>query len=180
MKTPFVLGFALMTVFSTFAQEKDPVKKANATNEKKAGNNEIASQETADFLVKSADARLMDTKEGRLATERGTTAAIREYGKLMLKDQAALMQQIKELAAKRNIALPGGISSDKEDGRETLAGKTGKEFDEKFVKMMKVDHQRDVKLFKEAAKSKDKGISEFAQKYLPMIQSHLNKIEAME
>lgn len=174
MKTVFAILFATLTGLSTFAQENDAAKKSNV-NEKK-----VVSEEVAVFLVRSADARLVNTKQGRLAMERGTTAAIREYGKLMLKDQATLMQQIKELAAKRNVALPQGISNTKDDGRESLAGKTGKDFDTQFVKMMKADQQRDVRLFKEASAFKDKGVSEFAQKYLPMIQSHLNKIEALE
>ena len=46
--------------------------------------------------------------------------------------------------------------------------------------MMKIDHERDVKLFKEAAGSNDKGISLFANTQLPMIQSHLDKVNELK
>jgi putative membrane protein len=183
MKTIFLrvaLMLAIFAGFTTLAQEKDPVKKANDANEKKADNDRIISEDIADFLVKSADARMMDAKEGKLASEKGTTAAIRNYGKLMINDQAVLLEKIKALAAKRNITLPKGISDKKEDGREDLAAKTGKDFDDKFIKMMKIDHKRDVRLFKDAIEFKDEGVSEFAKKYLPLIQSHLDKIEAFK
>jgi putative membrane protein len=132
----------------------------------------------ADFLVKSADARMMDAQEGKLAAEKGTTKAVRDYGKLMMKDQSTLLKKIKGLAAKRNITLPSGISDKKDDGREDLSEESGEDFDEKFIKMMTIDHERDVKLFEKATEYDDAEVSAFAKANLPIIQSHLDKIEA--
>ncbi|CAN5162533.1 hypothetical protein BH09BAC3_BH09BAC3_17640 [soil metagenome] len=164
---------------ATFAQETDPVKKANASNEKKEDKN-MVNEDVAEFLVKSADARMMDAKEGRLATKKGTTSAVRNYGKLMLKDQETLLKKIKVLAAKKNVTLPTGISDKKADGRDDLAKESGKDFDQKFIKMITVDHERDVKMFKKAIDLEDKEVKEFAQKYLPLIQSHLDKSNAIK
>jgi putative membrane protein len=127
MLTAIAIYAAVMTmvlsILSAHAQETDPVKKANKVNDQKADNN-IVDEDVADFLVKSADARMMDAQEGKLAAEKGTTKAIREYGKLMVKDQSALLRKIKSLASKRDIALPSGISNKKENGREDLAEET--------------------------------------------------------
>jgi putative membrane protein len=161
------------------AQTADPVKKANISNEKKSDNGKI-DEEVADFLVKSADARMMDKLEGGLASKKGTTAAVRQYGMLMVKDQTVLLDKLKVLAAERKISLPGGISNKKETGRQDLSGKTGEDFDKLFIKMMRIDHERDVKMFTEATGSDDKGIRLFASRYLPMIQLHLDKINALE
>ena len=173
-----ILGLT-MSCSRLVAQEADPVKKANKQNELKADKN-MVDEDAAEFLVKAADARMMDLQEGKLAAERGTTASVRSYGKLMVKDQTNLLAQIKKLAATRNISLPSAISDNKQDGREDLAGKTGKDFDEKFAKMMKLDHQRDVKLFTRAKDCKDAGVSNFATKNLPMIESHLARIKALK
>ena len=183
MITAIAIYAAVMTmvlsILSAHAQETDPVKKANKVNDKKADNN-LVDEDVADFLVKSADARMMDAQEGKLATEKGTAAPIREYGKLMMKDQDALLRKIKQLAAKRNIMLPSGISDKKEDGREDLAEEKGEDFDDKFIKMMIIDHERDVKLFEKATEFKDSEVSAFAKANLPIIQSHLDKIKAIK
>ena len=105
---------------------------------------------------------------------------MQQYGMLMVKDQAVLVNKLKVLAADRKISLPDGISNKKETGRQVLFGKTGENFDKLFIKMMRIDHERDVKIFTEATGSDDKGIRLFASRYLPMIQLHLDKINALE
>ena len=169
---------ALTYSCSAKAQKVDPVKRANEVNEKKA-DHKIVDKATAEFLVKSADARMMDMQEGKLASSRGTTKAVRQYGALMVKDQTMLLSKIRKLAASKHISLPAGISAQKQDGREDLTSKNGKAFDKKFIKMMRIDHERDVKIFKKASSSNDKEIRMFAIANLPIIQSHLDKVNQL-
>lgn len=169
----------VLFILSANAQEIDPVQRANVVNDNKA-EKDVVDEDVADFLVKSADARIMNVQEGRIASVRGTTPEIRQYGKLMLKGQKALLQKIKKLASKRNITLPGGISDEKEEGREDLIEETGEDFDKKFIKMMIMDHERDVKLFKKATEFEDPEVSAFAKANLPLIESHLNKIKVIK
>ncbi len=61
-----------------------------------------------------------------------------------------------------------------------MSEKNGEDFDKKFIKMMIIDHERDIKLFKKALDYKDAEVSAFAKKYLPMIQGHLDKIEVIK
>ncbi len=157
----------------------DTVKNANQKNEAR-NNNENDKQDVADFLVKIADARMMDFKEGQLAVTYGTTEEIRAYGRLMVSDQAKLLNEIKSIAANRNIVLPTDISNDKYKGYQNLAKETGKDFDKKFCKMMVLDHERDVKDFTNAMEIDDKAIQTFAKTNLPMIESHLEKAKALD
>ena len=78
--------FVLYISFYLFAcgQSKDAVKKANEVNEKKADAN-MVSENIAEFLVKSADARMMDLQEGELAFTKGSIKEVREYGALMIR-----------------------------------------------------------------------------------------------
>ncbi len=134
----------------------------------------------ADFLVKIADARIMGKKEGGLAVQKGSTAQIVDYGKLMMKDQEMLLSKIKKLAADRNITLPARISNNKQDGFNGLNEKTGRDFDEKFIKMMRIDHEKDLKDFKKAGELADKGVTDFAATYISMIQIHLDKLNEIK
>ncbi len=178
MKTIFIITLTCLSL-SLFAQSTDPVKKANEANEKKE-DKKMVDDDAADFLVKSADSRMMDAREGKLALEKATVPALRNYGKLMMKDQAMLLEKIKTLALKKQVTLPSDISEKKAESREDLSKESGKDFDEKFIKMITIDHERDVKLFRKAIDQDDKDVKEFAQKYLPLIQSHLDKINGIK
>ncbi|MGK4568480.1 DUF4142 domain-containing protein [Flavobacterium sp. 3HN19-14] len=125
------------------------------------------------FLREMADARMMDTQEGQLAAERGTTKAIRDYGAYMVKDEAILMMELNKVAAAKNITLPKAISNEKSKALDKLKEKTGTDFDKKFIKMITIDHKRDVRKFTKAAEFDDAEVSAFATKYLPTIQMHL-------
>ncbi len=182
MKNNIKLVMTILFIsFYLFAcgQSKDAVKKANEINEKKADAN-MVSENIAEFLVKSADARMMDMQEGELAFTKGSSKEVREYGALMMKDQAILLKEIKKIAGNKNITLPSSISDQKKKGRENLSEKEGKDFDEKFIKMMKIDHERDLKLFEKAKDFDDMETKLFADKYLSLIKSHLDKIIIIE
>ena len=132
------------------------------------------------FLVQMNDARLMDFQEGKLAELKGTTSSIKEYGTLMIKDQTFLLAEFVKVAKSKNIALPKTISNKKLKALKKLSEKSGKDFDKKFINMICIDHKRDVKKFTNATKYEDLEVSKFANKHLPMIESHLLKIEAIK
>ncbi|MEP7129060.1 MAG: DUF4142 domain-containing protein [Chitinophagales bacterium] len=132
------------------------------------------------FLIKSADARMMDAAEGKLATEKGTTKEIRDYGQHMITDQGLLLAELRKVAAGKGVELPESISDKKEHFRKKLAEEEGKEFDKRFIRMITIDHKRDLRMFRRAEKSTDEDIAGFAKKFLPMIQSHLDGINEIK
>lgn len=127
------------------------------------------------FIVEAADARMMDWAQGSLAAEKGTTAKHQRYGKLMMRDQAILMEKLKTLAASKNITLPEKISEEKAEGLNRLKASSGETFDRRFRRMIIKDHKRDIDEFKRATESTDAEISDFAKTVLPMLENHLEK-----
>jgi putative membrane protein len=174
----FVIAVTVCTGCKT-TKRPDSVSKADSINASKSKKIPL-NTEVADFLVKIADARMMDIKEGKDAMEKATTAELKIYGSLMVQDHTMLLTKIRELAAARSMTLPLQISQDKKEGLEEQVAKTGKEFDENFVKMMIIDHKRDISDFKKAEKLEDDGVHQFVVTYLPLIQSHLDKLEAIK
>ena len=158
---------------------QDPVRNAYKENEEKA-NRDLVNEDVAEFLVKAAEGRLMKFNEGKLAVLKGTTSEVRNYGQLMVKDQTTMLDEIKKVAGERNITLPDGVSDKKREGQMELSEEAGRDFDEKFIKMMHSDLEDDIKLFEKAVDIKDPGITTFAKEYLPMIQSHLQQLELLK
>lgn len=137
-------------------------------------------EKTKKFLIEMTDARLMDREEGREAVKKGTTQEVKNYGQLMIDDQTYLLSELQKFAATKNITLPTTISEKKLKGLEKLKEKTGTDFDKKFIKMICIDHKRDVRKFKKASKCDDSGVTAFASEHLPMIESHLQKIKQIQ
>lgn len=135
---------------------------------------------TAKFLLEVAESRLMNLEEGKTAQQRSTIKSLKEYGTLMVKDQTAMLNEIKKLAALKNVELPLTLSEDKSEGLSDLKAQHGKSFDKKFIKMMVIDHKREVKKFGQATRFKDPDIQVFATKYVPVVQSHLTKINSLK
>lgn len=138
------------------------------------------SKPAASFLVEMVDARLMDFEEGKQAAQRGSTPAIRDYGRLMMRDQTRLLSQLELLALAAQVTVPATISDDKREGLNDLIDADRDSFDQRFIRSMRIDHQRDVGAFKEASKLSDAAVADFARRELPLIQSHLDGIEAIK
>jgi putative membrane protein len=162
-------------IYACSSSEKDSVALAKEQND-----NSAIDEKISEFLTEAADARIMDIEQGKLAKEPGTSAEVRRYGELMITDQTKLLHEIKVLAAAKNITLPSTLSNEKADALADLKEKTGEDFDEKFIKMMTVDHKRDVGAFEDAQDCRDKDVKKFAAQYLPVIESHLERIKNLK
>jgi putative membrane protein len=176
-----VYAAIMVMVFHSVAVDAQALASSNAIaiNEKGPGISPVE-EEVADFLIKSADARMMDAQIGLLAIERGSNSSIREFGQRMMNAHSVLLEKIKKLAIQRNITLPDQISNRKVDDHRNLSNENGREFDRIFIKMIMADHERDLKLFKKAAEYNDPDVSVFAKRYLPLIQSDLEKIKKIK
>lgn len=136
--------------------------------------------EIADFLKEMTEARLMDLEEGKTAQQRATTRSLKNYGSLMVKDQSEMLNNLKKIAADKKVPIPSWLGPDKTEGLGDLKEEHGKSFDKKFIKMMIIDHKRDIKKLEKAIQYGDADLQVFATRYLPVVQSHLDQIKALK
>ena len=76
-------------------------------SETKSGVDEFVKE----FITEMAEARLMDLEEGKIAQQKSTTKDLKSYGTLMVKDQTEMLQEIKKLAALKNVSLPTAVGT---------------------------------------------------------------------
>lgn len=131
------------------------------------------------FLIRIADNRIMNLHESEMALQRGTTYAIKKFSKGIIEDQYRLIREIERLAAQKNIVLPE-LSPEKLESLKELKTETGKEFDDQFIKLMVIEHHRDVKYFKMAMNFQDPDMRAFAFQYLPLVEFHLESAKALK
>jgi putative membrane protein len=164
----------------------DPTRTRNVVSSNFAGlsknsnTNSGVDEFVKEFITEMAEARLMDLEEGKIAQQKSTTKDLKSYGTLMVKDQTEMLHEIKKLAALKNITLPEELGPDKAEGLRDLKEVHGESFDKKFIKKMITDHKRDVKKFERATQSRDADVQVFATRYLPYVQSHLQRIRSLD
>lgn len=138
-----------------------------------------ANARTERFLKDQLEVQIMDIQEGKLAMDRGTTESIRGYGELVVEDHSKMQRDLKDLAILKNVTIPFQLSNKRANALSDLMEKHGTAFDKQFVKMMIIDHKRNVCCLKAALKSKDPDIKAFAEEYLPVVQNHLEEAQGI-
>lgn len=138
---------------------------------------------TADqeFILAAAQGGMTEVKLGELAAQNGVRAEVKEFGQMMIKDHSAINADLKTLATQKGVALPDGLDAKHQKMVDKIAALSGSAFDEAYVAAMVKDHKADAKEFKaESAATKDADIKSFVNKSLPVVQSHLEHIQAMK
>lgn len=138
-------------------------------------------EEDAKFAVDAADGGMAEVALGELAQNKGTDPKVKEFGKMMVTDHTKANDELKALAAGKNITLPAVPSEDKQKVATDLSAKSGKDFDKAYIDQMVDDHQKTVKLFEDGQKNvKDVEIKAFIDKTLPVLRSHLDHIKSLD
>jgi putative membrane protein len=173
-------GRNAQTENKTSPYKRDVTTNTERSSAEKSGFIGSKSATVAEYLQQLTDGRLMDLEEGKIAQQRSTTKQLKAYGTLMVKDQTNMLDDLKQIAERKRVALPVGLSGEKEEELSDLKSVHGEAFDKKFVKMMIIDHKRDIRLLEKASLTGDADMQVFATKYLPVVQSHLDKIKALK
>lgn len=159
----------------------DSVENANDANDLKEQAGTGEKDDESDFAVKAANGGMFEVELAKLAQEKATSKEVKEFAAMMLKDHMAANDELKALAAKKNITLPTTLGKDEQEDVDEMAKLTGTEFDKKYVDTMVEDHEEDVKLFQETSiAGQDPDLKQFAGKTLPTLQKHLARITTID
>ena len=177
-----LIACALLFGFSC-NQKQEPLEEAQEVNEQKAEDTAMEDNMTdlSDFMTKAASGGMMEVELGNLAQEKARNADVKSFGQMMVTDHTKANNELKALAATKNITLPDSMSSDHMDNVSELRQKTGAEFDKAYMDLMVEDHEEDVKLFDEAAQNlEDPEVKAFASKTVVTLRQHLDRAKQVK
>ncbi len=131
------------------------------------------------FATKAASGGQAEVELGRLAAQNAESPKVKEFAQRMVTDHTEANQALKDLARQQQLTLPAKPASAEQATEERLRALKGGAFDTAYMKDMVQDHRQDVADFrKEAETGSDPALKAFAQKYLPVLQQHLQMAEA--
>lgn len=133
------------------------------------------------FTTNAAQGGMAEVKMGNLALAKAQSAEVKQFAEKMVADHTKANNDLKEVAAKKSVALPSDISDEQKSTMDKLAKLSGADFDKEYVKAMVEDHEKDVKEFQTQAQSgTDDDVKAFAARTLPTLQEHLTMIKGIK
>ncbi|MEO6590195.1 MAG: DUF4142 domain-containing protein [Pyrinomonadaceae bacterium] len=153
---------------------------SNMMNSNMSNMNKEVSSNADQFMTEAAQGGMMEVALGKLAASKAQSPEVKAFGQRMVVDHGKAGDDLKALAAKKNIKLPTESSGGQKETIDRLSKLSGAEFDKEYVKLMVDDHDNDLEAFQnQADDAEDADVKAFAAKYAPIIKSHYDSIKAI-
>ncbi|MEO6933177.1 MAG: DUF4142 domain-containing protein [Chitinophagaceae bacterium] len=156
---------------------KDAVEKAEDKNDA----NTAVKEDDSKFVVEAGNGGMMEIQAGQLAQQKGVNPRVKAFGAMLVADHTKVGDELKALAATKNITVPAILGEDQQKHINDLQKVTGKDFDKEYMSMMVDDHKKDISAFEDASnKGSDADIKSFASKTIPTLKMHLDSAQAIK
>lgn len=132
------------------------------------------------FAMTAASSDMLEIQASNLAMQNASSERVKSFATTLIRDHGMTSDQLKGIAAGKNVTLPAELMPAHKNMLDGLQGKTGKDFDKAFADMNVKAHQEAVNLFDRASKSlTDADLKAFASEHLPHLQMHLDSAKAI-
>lgn len=126
------------------------------------------------FAKCAAEDGMMEVQLGKLAQSKATSSTVKMHAQHMIDDHSKANDELKALAARKNISLPTSTSDKHQKKEEKLSKLNGTDFDKRYAKCMVRDHKKEIcKFKKQAKKGDDEELRSWAEGKVPTLESHL-------
>jgi putative membrane protein len=187
MKT-IILSSALLVMLFTYSScsnssNKDSVEQAKDINEEKDSSDAVMAmdEDDANFMVDAANASMMEVEMGNIAQKKSSDRHVIDYATMMVNDHTKANNELKALAAMKNVTLPSAVSEDMQKHMNDMREKQVKDFDKDYIDMMVNDHKDVIGKFeKTAEKGKDADLRAWASTTLMTLRMHLDSAQYIQ
>ena len=132
------------------------------------------------FVMEAAMGGMAEVELGKLATQKATSDAVKQFGQKMVDDHSAANSELTQLAAAKGLTLPTELDAKHRADITRLSKLSGAAFDGAYSKAMLDDHVKDVAAFeKESTSGTDPEVKAFATKTLPTLKQHLEMARSL-
>jgi putative membrane protein len=127
------------------------------------------------FIQQAAEGGMYEVQIAQLAASKATDPNVKSFADTLVKDHQAANNELVQMANARKVELPAAPPRAMRRDIEKLAQRTGKDFDERFVRDVGIkDHEKDIKMFEKGSASvKDAQLKAWIDKTLPHLREHL-------
>jgi putative membrane protein len=138
-----------------------------------------AASPTTDFLEDAIKGDNSEIKFGALAMDKGRSADIKAYGKMLQTDHSAHKAKLVAAARPLNMSIPDGMTVAADAEYLKLKVLSGDAFDKEFARHMVSDHREDIAKYEKEAARNDPATAKLAKATVPTLKKHLATAEKL-
>jgi putative membrane protein len=163
---------------STDQTDEPGVANLGATGAAPAGMQMNAQQ----FAETAAGSDLFEIATGKLAQQKGSSAAVKSFGEMLVEEHTKASNELKAAAAKvPGVALPVIPPPELQARIDALRGLSGEAFDRQFIADQTASHQQTLTALNAyAATGEAQPLKEHAAKATGVVQKHLNELGQLQ
>jgi putative membrane protein len=134
---------------------------------------QAAARSDQSFVRTVTQSNLAEVDVGRLANRRGRAEDVREFGQMLVRDHSSVLQQLRRLARRHDLAVPTRQNAEQRAAYRRLSALRGRSFDLAFLRHMVKNHEGSEALFRAQTRERRAVTARFARETLPKLQQHL-------
>ncbi len=153
------------------SQSKEGVSSGASTMESGASTKVSASEEK--LIKQLAEANLSEINAGKLAQDKAQSEEVKSFAKKMIDDHSKALDDLKQLAKSKNVALPTEPNKQQMAMEQRLRGLSGEKFDRQYMRQSGERAQKQThQLLKQAEKAGDTDLKNYASKTIAAVEGH--------
>jgi len=138
------------------------------------GSQFASAADPAEFVDNASAKGVAEIQAARLAEEKGTSADVKTFAKMMEADHTQANQKLQEIAKQKNLKVSDDATLADKAKAMILDLRSAKSFDQAYANNQVKAHEQTIELFEEEVKSgKDAELKAFAEATLPKLKAHL-------
>jgi putative membrane protein len=138
---------------------------------------------TPDFAKTAATSDMYEVEAGKIASEKGQSAAVKQFGQMMVEAHSTTSEELKAIVAaeKINVQLPTALDAKHQKLIDALNNAKPADFDKTYAEQQEAAHEDAEDLFENYADDGDNAaLKRFAAKVLPVIKQHKQEADRIE
>ncbi|WP_432928386.1 DUF4142 domain-containing protein [Microbispora sp. CA-135349] len=133
------------------------------------------------FLVAAHQDNLAEIQGGQTAERQAAKQSVKDAGRKWVEDHTSLDNQVKRVAEKLKVELPGQPSEEQQAELRRLSAKSGAAFDRAWVDAQIRDHRKTLlALDEEVSSGSSQEVKNLAQAAKPVVKEHLDLVESIQ
>jgi putative membrane protein len=171
-----LLLFVVYTQCTTKKEDKPQAADSSAANSSAADSSAIGMDALITSLNESA---ILCTEIAKIAS-RSTNQDIRAVAENLVNVNSALLKEIQDLAAMKNVQLPDSLDSDNLKRVNAVNKKTGAEFDKRIMRMILSEQRTFFTRVRQTRDLKDPGLDAFAKRNMETLMKAREDLRSLQ
>lgn len=173
----FLSGMLLFSLPSCDSNTEDSKDVAEERNEEKFETK--AGEKEAQFIVDVAAVNYAEIRMAQLASQKSANGEIKTLAGELEKEHTAMLNEVKEYAAKKSITVPTEESQEAKDDITDLQDEKPADFDKKWCNEQMDYHKIAIDKFEKASDDlADADLKNWVNTNLPKLKQHQDKLKA--